>query len=133
MSNRSLRWLFAVVLVLAVSGGTSVAARAADGLSVIAYLADPVGTRDADGRFIGTVPQADLPPAPAPVIDVQRGAVLVGTSSGKDVWLDRMDVKLNQAGSVRELCNSLARASSPDRTVAGTMGAGPNCAKQVAP
>jgi hypothetical protein len=132
MINRSPRRSVAAALVLAVACGPSGVVAADEGLNVIAYRTDPVGTRDADGRPLRRVPTSDLPPTPARVIDVQHGAVLVATA-GKGVWLDRDDVELDRSGSVRQLCNSLAVASGSEQIAAVRIATRASCAKQLAP
>lgn len=132
MRVRSPRRSLAFALSLAVTCGSSGLADAA-GLNVLEYLADPVATRDLDGRLVGTVATAELPPTPVAVVDVQRGAVLIVTASGKGVWLDRDDVKLDRSGSVRHLCNSLDVASGAEQVAAMKIATGASCARQLAP
>ena len=133
MRSQLLRRSLALALVLAVTCGASAMVVADEGLNVIEYLVDPVRTRDADGRLVGSVPQTELPSAPAVVIDVQRDAVLVATPSGRGVWLDRNDVKLDRSGSVRQLCTSVARTSGAGSVDTVKLGMRASCAKQLAP
>lgn len=133
MRVRSPRRSLVFALVLALTCGASGRAAADGGLNVIAYLADPVGRRDADGRLVGVVATADLPPPPAAVVDVQRGAVLIATAAGKGVWLDRDDVELDRSGSVRQLCNALALTPAADQVATMKIATRASCAKELAP
>jgi len=124
LGRRSLPALTSALILLVLTA----TAQAEEELRVEKYLAKEVALQHEDGRFAGTRSIDELPKTPVPVQGISdRGALLVHAGDD-EIWLDPMDVRLNQQGTIEQLCLSIAKGRSPDRKVAGSMGMGAGCA-----
>ncbi len=90
-------------------------------------VSEEVGVWNAEGKYLGLVPQKDFSKGELSVIDLNRSAVLLENKNGEPVWVDRIDVSLSQTGSVDEPCKKLSIAGSPDRKNTSTMGVASAC------
>ena len=105
-------WLTSAILVV------SLELQAAP-LTVVVIESDPLSSLSRDR----------LPQLPLPVLSTNELDLVEVQLDGRRVWLDRMDVRLNQGAEVKMPCAKLASGTA-DRSSGATLGYGAGCAKE---
>lgn len=84
---------------------------------------------DAQGEFLGDLPRDQLPPPEVQVLsfDEDKSLILIALAD-RHVWLDPLDVKLNQGKTVAFDCRKVAETSmQADSKVKAVMGYSQAC------
>ncbi|KXJ30342.1 MULTISPECIES: hypothetical protein [Pseudomonas] len=115
-------WLTSAILVV------SLELQAAP-LTVVAIESDPLSLLDPLGKPLGSLSRDRLPQLPLPVLSTNELDLVEVQLDGRRVWLDRMDVRLNQGAEVKMPCAKLASGTA-DRSSGATLGYGAGCAKE---
>lgn len=100
-------------------------------LKIIGYPLEKVALYDAQGEFLGDLPREQLPSPDVPVlsVDEDKNLILIALSD-RQVWLDPLDVKLNQGKTVTLDCRKVAETSvKADNKVKAVMGYSQACGK----
>lgn len=98
-------------------------------LAVVAIESDPLSMLDQYGKPLGNLSRDRLPALPLPVLATNELDLVEVQLQGQRVWLDRMDVRLNQGEEVRMPCAKLASGTA-DRSSGATLGYGAGCNKE---
>ncbi len=96
-------------------------------LAVIAIESEPLSLLDQHGKPLGNLTRDRLPALPLPVLATNELDLVEVQLEGKRVWLDRMDIRLNQGEEVSMPCAKLASGTA-DRSNGATLGYGAGCA-----
>jgi hypothetical protein len=96
--------------------------------TVEAFLADPVALLDEQGKLERELPLKDVPTKPLPVLQYNEALELVQVElSGKKVWLDTMDLRLNPSKLVKLPCQKMPSSQAADSQNNSTIGFGAGC------
>ncbi|EXF45181.1 hypothetical protein BAY1663_02393 [Pseudomonas sp. BAY1663] len=99
-------------------------------LAVVQYVSDPVALLDETGRLLHKQPRAELPPPPLAALQWNEELELVQVEiGGQRVWLDGVDVRLNEGKTVPMPCARLPRGKAESATNLSTIGYGAGCEK----
>lgn len=100
-------------------------------LKIIGYPLEMVALYDAQGEFLGDLARDQLPPPEVQVLsfDEEKNLILIALAD-RQVWLDPLDVKLNQGKTVAFDCRKVAATSmQADSKVKAVMGYSQACGK----
>jgi hypothetical protein len=96
--------------------------------TVEAFLADPVALLDEQGKLERELPLKEAPTKPVPVLQYNEALELVQVElSGKKVWLDTMDLRLNPSKLVKLPCQKAPAGNPTDKQNNSTIGYGAGC------
>lgn len=109
----------------------SMPAWAQEPLKIIGYPLETVALYDEQGEFLGDMSRDQLPVPEVPVISFSEEKNLLLIAVGEhQVWLDPLDVKLNQGKTVAFDCRKIAETSLlADSKTNGVMGYSKACGK----
>ena len=115
-----------IVLFSLLLGGIGHAAE----LAVVQYVSDPVALLDETGRLLRKQPRTELPATPLAALQWNEDLELVQVEiDGQRVWLDGVDVRLNEGKTVPMPCARLPRGKAESATNLSTIGYGAGCEK----
>lgn len=108
-------------------------ALAAEPLTVVAYLTDPIEVLDAQANYISHKKLSELPKPGVVVTQVNEelDLIQIALADGSFVWIDKFNLKLNMEKAVKLPCTEIVTSNfkeSSDGTH-GTMGFGQTCKK----
>ena len=107
----------------------SASLHAEEPLQIIGYPVPTLVVYDAQGEQVGELPRENMPEPAVPVLEMNRAGDLVRIAmQGGDIWLDPVDLQLNQGKTVQQTCRQMSAVSSAvDKQVATTMGYSTDC------
>lgn len=109
----------------------SSASWAGEPLKIVGYPLQKLAMYDASGEFLGDIERERLP-VPEVLVehyDEDKSLLLIRVE-GREVWLDPLDVKLNQGKTVAYDCRKVAETSAKaDSQTKAVMGYSESCAQ----
>ncbi|MNG08196.1 hypothetical protein D3C84_915360 [compost metagenome] len=98
-------------------------------LKIVEYPLEKLALYDEQGEFLGDIGREELPPPEVRVLsyDEDKNLILIALAD-RQVWLDPLDVKLNQGKSVAFDCRKVAETSLvADNKTKAVMGYSESC------